>query len=79
MLKAYLLGLDAVAGILWISPGIPVPVVGIPGVPFPVPGVPSSSVWGSTLFFQPFGFREVPHMGFLLSYEGFFFMVVVVV
>jgi hypothetical protein len=91
VLKAYLSGHGAVPGVLLIFPGIPFPVPGVllisPGIPFPVSGVPgvpfpvsrflpSSSF---SLFFQPFGLREVPLIVFLLSYEGFFFMVVVVV
>ena len=77
VLKAYLLGRGAVPGVLVISPGVPFPVPGVRGVPFPVSGLlPSSSV---SLFFQFFGLRDVPPIAFLPSYEGFFFMVVVVV
>jgi hypothetical protein len=79
VLKAYLLGRGAVPGVLVIFPvvpGVPFPVPGARGVPFPVSGLLSSS--SESLFFKPFGLREVPPVVCLLSYEGFFFMMVVV-
>jgi hypothetical protein len=59
-----------------VVPGVPFPVPGVCGVPFPVSGLLSSS--SVSLFFQPFGLREMPPVVFLLLYEGFFFMMVVV-